>query len=190
MIAFISKLWRPKGRHIFRFRVGRRWRYADPVTVHMLLAEHAEYLPRHLAEARAGDLEAIEICGRVACDAFGVSSLDDDPKRGLSIAERIKLLLAFDHYKMALRHKHDAFCRLSAIHGVDVATLDPERFCALYFTRIESEIRIANTQRMAINSARAELPLGWFLATKDTIDEASASHDKHIAAIAASRSQS
>ena len=179
--------YRPRGREIFRYRVGKSYRYADPIDIALILADHPTYLPRHLAEARAGDLESIEICGQVACDAFGVTFADNDEKLGLTRAELVKLLMSFDLWKIAIKHKHDAFCRLAAIHGCNVAGIDAERFCALYFTRNESEIRIANNARLAIRTANAELPLGWFMATRDTRDEAQNAHDLHLSSIAAAR---
>ncbi|PHQ35173.1 hypothetical protein [Rhodopirellula bahusiensis] len=168
-------------RRIFRFHNGKRWTYADPVMVHLLLKSHPEYLHRHLAEARTGDLEAINVCVDAARSSFGA---DDLPK-----ADCVRLLFAFDIWKTVLRDRHDAFCRLAAIHGCDVGSLDPERFTALYFARAESQIRQADTQRLGARAAHAELPRGWFTATRDSPDEAVADYEQHIAAIASAHAR-
>lgn len=177
----------PKDRFIFRFVAGGETRFADPVDASLLLIEHPEYLPSHLAEARAGDLDAIEVCGRAACDAFGLSLVTSNSKHGVTLAECVKLLLAFDLWQVALRHKHDAFCRLAVLHGCDIGSLDPERFCALYFSRHDSQVRIAENLRLGARVVNAELPLSWFIATRDTIDEARNAHDVHVASIASAR---
>ncbi|MCC9644989.1 hypothetical protein LOC71_22155 [Rhodopirellula sp. JC740] len=168
-------------RRIFRFHDGKRWTYADPVMVHLLLKSHREYLHRHLAEARTGDLEAINICVDAARTAFAT---DDLPK-----ADCVRLLFAFDIWKTVLRDRHDAFCRLAALHGCDVGKLDPERLTALYFARAESEIRQADTLRLGARAVHAELPRGWFTATRDTPDEATAAYEQHVNAIASTRTQ-
>ena len=178
---------RSRKRHIFRFREGRRYRYVDPVTVSLLLAEHPEYLPRHLEEAREGDLEAIEICGRAAIDAFGVEPADPNSPSGMTLSDRVKLLIAFDLWIIGLKQKHDAFCRLAAIHGCNVSELDDEQFCALYFSRRESETRVAEIARLGNRSTTSELPLAWFIATRDTLDEAKFAYETHISAVASGR---
>lgn len=90
-------------RKIFRFNDGRKIRSADPIEVSIALAEHAKFLPEHLEDARWGDVESLEIVATTACDVFGVQPLSADGKSGLTVGERLELLLAFDLYLMALK---------------------------------------------------------------------------------------
>ncbi len=173
MIETLTRLFRRRRRaDIFRYKVGRRYRYSDPIVSSMILAEHHEYLPRHLAEARSGDMEAIQICVNAAREAFDAGDLSD--------TECIKLLFSLELSIMALKQRHHAFCRMVAAHGCDIGNLDPERFAALWFTRHESEVRQAEIHRLGIRASTAELPLGWFAATRDTLDEAQRDHDVHV----------
>lgn len=178
---FLSRR-KARARAIFSFRVGRKIRYADPVYVHLSLLGHGQYLPRHLTEARAGGMNAIQVCADAACEVFGLTLKPDLPN-SVTLADCVRLLFTFDLWRSSLRLQYDPFCRLAAIHGVDVGNVSPEEFCALYFSRNESEVRTAETQRLAIRAATAELPEAWFLATRDTVDEAKAAHDQHVAAI-------
>src|SRR5690606_11840541 len=50
-----------------------------------------------------GDKEAQQIVAKVATDVFGVHSLDATGKSGLTVAERIELVMAFDLYLMQLK---------------------------------------------------------------------------------------
>lgn len=90
-------------RKIFRFNDGRRIRSADPVEVAIALAEHAEFLPDHLDDARGGDSVALRIVATAACDVFGVRPLSSDGKSGLTVSERLELMLGFDAYLYALK---------------------------------------------------------------------------------------
>lgn len=181
LIRFRSRR-KARARAIFPFRVGRRIRFADPIQVHLSLLGHAEFLPRHLAEARAGDLDSAKVCTDAVCEAFGLTLRPGSPD-SVTLADCVRLLFTFDLWRSSLRLQHDPFCRLAAIHGVDVGSTTPEEFCALYFSRNESEVRIAETQRLAIRAVTAELPAAWFMATRDTVDEATAAYEQHVAAI-------
>lgn len=57
----------------------------------------------------------------------------------------------------------------------------------MWFTRGESEARIAATMRTAIIASITELPLSWFLAIADNTDEAKFLYDRHITAVASGR---
>lgn len=107
MLRLISQyLWRRR-RNIFRFNDGRRVRSADPIAVAIALHEHKTFLPRHLGEAVEGDPEAQRIVAGAARDVFGVSLLSPDEQNGLTVAETIELMLAFDGYLFALKKNID-----------------------------------------------------------------------------------
>lgn len=90
-------------RKIFRFHDGRRVRCADPIEVAIGLAEHPTFMPDHLEDARWGNEDALEKVATAACDVFGVSPLSTDGKSGLTVGERLELMLAFDLYLLALK---------------------------------------------------------------------------------------
>ena len=95
-------LWNRR-RSIFRFRDGAKIRSIDPIAVAIALHEHPKFIFRHLQEAAAGEQEAMQIVADTACDVFGVSPLAADGKSGLTIPERLELMLAFDVYCLALK---------------------------------------------------------------------------------------
>ncbi len=99
-----------KRRLIFRFHDGRRIRRVDPVEIALALHEHPEYLPEHLGEASDGHLGAQRTVAQAACDVFGVQPLSE--KGGLTVAERIELMQAFDLYLLALK-KNTVASRIS-----------------------------------------------------------------------------
>lgn len=90
-------------RKIFRFNDGRRVRSIDPIEAAIGLSEHKTYLPEHLEDARFGDVEALGQVATAACDVFGVQPLSVNGKTGLTVAERLELMLAFDLYLLALK---------------------------------------------------------------------------------------
>ena len=99
---FRQRLWRRR-RLIFRFNDGTRVRSIDPIEAAMALHDHTRYLPQHLAGATEGDREAQQIAAAAACDVFGVRPLSEDGGSGLTVSERIELLMAFDLYLLALK---------------------------------------------------------------------------------------
>jgi len=81
---------------IFEYWDGRRYRYADPIAVHLNLQEDPEYeAKRHLAEIDAGVPEATRIACRAVQRAFGVQAYDEQKKVGLTVGEQLGLLLVF-----------------------------------------------------------------------------------------------
>lgn len=103
MIRFIAQmLWRRR-RNIFRFNDGRRVRSVDPIVASIALHEHETFLPRHLGEAVDGDPEAMKIVAGAACEVFGVTPLAASGKSGLTVAELLELMLAFDGYMWSLK---------------------------------------------------------------------------------------
>lgn len=92
---------------IFRYHDGSRVRSADPIVLASLLHEHDEYLYRHLGEAADGDSDSIDIVARAVCDVFGVQPLAG--KTGLTVAERIELMMAFDLYLIELKKNTGRF---------------------------------------------------------------------------------
>ncbi|MFG0261030.1 MAG: hypothetical protein ACF788_01375 [Novipirellula sp. JB048] len=97
-----NRIWN-KRRLIFRYHDGRRVRSADPIVLAAGLHGHPEYLYRHLRDAAEGDQESIDIVARAACDVFGVSPLEGSGQGGLTVAERIELMMAFDLYLFELK---------------------------------------------------------------------------------------
>ncbi|MGV3486237.1 MAG: hypothetical protein ACO1RT_17595 [Planctomycetaceae bacterium] len=101
-----QRIWN-KRRLIFRFNDGQAVRAVDPIEIAIALHEHKEYLPAHLHDAADGDKEAQRIVARAACDAFGVMAWNGF-NEGLTVAERIELMMAFDAYLDTLK-KNIAF---------------------------------------------------------------------------------
>lgn len=100
-LRLIQSLFARRRRGLFRFHDGQRYRYADPLVVSRRLAEDPKYLPRHLDDARAGDFEAIAICGEAAGRAFDLREFDG--KRGTPLTDRIEILLSFEIWVAALK---------------------------------------------------------------------------------------
>jgi len=95
-------LW-SRRRSIFRFRDGSKIRAIDPIAVAIALHEHPAFTFRHLQEASCGDRDAMLIVAKTACDVFGVHPLAADGKSGLTIPERLELMLSFDVFCAALK---------------------------------------------------------------------------------------
>lgn len=85
---------------LFRFHDGKRVRRADPLAIAIALHSHNAYLPRHLNEAVNGDKDALLIVAQAAEDVFGVKSINDG---GLTLQERLELMLGFDMYVRRLK---------------------------------------------------------------------------------------
>ena len=64
---------------------------------------HKVFLHRHIADAAKGDTEAQGILAATACDVINVKPLSIDGKSGLTVAERMELIMAFDLYLQALK---------------------------------------------------------------------------------------
>lgn len=97
-----NRLWNRR-RLIFRYHDGTRVTAADPVEVAIALHSHPIFLWRHIGEAVEGNAESQRIVSDAACDVFGVSPLTTGGKGGLTIGERIELVMAFDLYLTALK---------------------------------------------------------------------------------------
>jgi hypothetical protein len=107
MIQWIrNRIWNRR-RLIFRYHDGVRTRRADPIELAAGLHAHDAYLHSHLSEAVDGDRDAIDIVARTACDVFGVHPLAVDGKSGMTVAERVELMLAFDLYLIELKKNID-----------------------------------------------------------------------------------
>ena len=100
--TFRRWLWNRR-RSIFRFRDGSKIRAIDPIAVAIALHEHPQFTFRHLQEAASGDRDAMLIVAGTACDVFGVHPLAADGKSGLTIPERLELMLSFDVFCAALK---------------------------------------------------------------------------------------
>lgn len=97
-----NRLWQRR-RLLFRFHDGSRIRRADPLAIAIALHAHPTYLPRHLSEAVDGDKDALLTVAQAATDVFGVAALTSQYKSGLTLNERLELMLAFDAYLRALK---------------------------------------------------------------------------------------
>lgn len=107
-IPFLSRWLFNRSRKIFRFNDGRRVRAVDPVAAALALKEHPTYLRKHLFDSMRGDVDAQRIVAQAACDVFDVKPLDANG-RGLSMTERIELVMGFDLYLSALKKNSVAF---------------------------------------------------------------------------------
>ena len=116
-----NKLWQRR-RLIFRFHDGKRIRRADPLAAAIALHAHPKYLPRHLGQARDGDKEAIQIVADAATDIFGLQPLSADGRQGLTINERLEIMLGFNAYLRALKKNTVAS---ATSHSSTVATSIP-----------------------------------------------------------------
>ncbi len=103
LLEFFRNWRRNRRRRIYRYFDGLRNRYADPVALQFALANHPTYLPRHLAEARAGDVEAIAVLCDVAQGVFGAHGIDARTGKGLSAGELATLVIDFEVYCVALK---------------------------------------------------------------------------------------
>ena len=103
IFRYIRRKLAERRRFIFRYYDGLRVQSADPIELATDLAAHKTYLHEHIGQAVAGDAEALAIVGDAACDVFGVEPLSEDGKRGLTVAERLQLVMAFDLYMAALK---------------------------------------------------------------------------------------
>lgn len=70
------------------------------------------------------------------------------------------------------------------MHGAEVFRLSHEEVCALWFTRIESQMRQADATRMGIKAANQVLTIGWFMATRETEALAKHAYEVHVQAMA------
>lgn len=95
-------LWRRR-RLIFKFWDGAKVRGIDPVEAAIGLHSHPQFLHRHLSEAAKGDSEAQKLVAATACDVFGVRSFNPQTQTGLTVAERIELVMSFDIYLIDLK---------------------------------------------------------------------------------------
>lgn len=118
-----QRLWQ-KRRQIFRFNDGSRVRAVDPIAIAVALKEHKEFLPRHLTGAVNGDPESRKKVADAACDVFGVVPFDG-LKTGLTVAERIELMLAFDLWMLTVK-KNFAFSQMSQTSTESTSTFSSE----------------------------------------------------------------
>lgn len=102
MLSMLRQWIWNRRRLIFRFNDGAKVVSVDPITIAIAIHEHSKFLPRHMNEAADGDREAQSIVAEAACDVFKVSRFDGY-KSGLTVAERIELMMAFDVYLHTLK---------------------------------------------------------------------------------------
>lgn len=74
----------------------------DPIEIAIAIHAHPKFLWRHLCEAIEGDQESIQIVADTACDVFDISPLAVNGS-GLTISERLDLMVAFDAYLLSLK---------------------------------------------------------------------------------------
>lgn len=92
-------------RCIFSYETHQGTRHADPMQIAMALKTDPDYLPRHLDEALQNDPVSMEIVANAASRAFGIQRLDESTGNGMTIAELIGLVDAFDLWCFRLQKK-------------------------------------------------------------------------------------
>lgn len=96
MFGWLRRWLFRRQRFIFQFWDGRRYRYADPIAVHLALQEDPEFeFRRHMLDIDQGVPEATHIACRAVQRAFGVEAYDEAKRTGLLVGEQLGLLLAF-----------------------------------------------------------------------------------------------
>lgn len=86
-------------RLLFRYWDGARDRKVDPIPAYRKLLADPEFdEERHLAEAKAGDEDAYEICLRAVKRAFAIQDFSEENVGGLTELEKLALLGAFYAY--------------------------------------------------------------------------------------------
>jgi hypothetical protein len=105
-LLFSIRLWfRPRSSpNLFAYFDGARWRTIDPLAAIYALESHPEYVGKtHFRGIAENDRESIEICAKAVIDVFGAVPYDADTRKGLTIAERVGLLVAFARYLEAVK---------------------------------------------------------------------------------------
>ncbi len=92
-------------RCIFTYETQQGTRHGDPMQIAMALKTDADYLPRHLDEALKNDPISMEIVANAASRAFGIPRLKEATGDGMTIAELIGLVDAFDLWCYRLQKK-------------------------------------------------------------------------------------
>lgn len=93
---------RPDRRNIFQYWDGTRKRRGDPLDIQRKLDLHPEYrYDVHPALAQDGDPEAVEICLDAIQVAFDLPAFDE--AQGLTIDEKVNLLVAFGRFIEAVK---------------------------------------------------------------------------------------
>lgn len=192
MIRFLMNRRRDRRRQIFRCRIAGRIIAVDPIAATLALHRHAKYLPRHLDDAIKGNRSAQQIATEAACDVFGVRSMQDDERRGLTMQELLELLVRFDAYRSGIRQRYESLADSVSLFGGDVISLrrsNYEEYVGLWLNRHRAQVRVAEFARLGISGAFGQRHIGWFRATSESEDEATMAYDEHVAAQAAAQAQ-
>lgn len=92
-------------RNIFRYHNGHDWVFGDPLEIQRRLTLHPVYRADvHPLLAENGDYEALAIVDQAICDAFEVPPIDPQTGLGLTLEQRLQLLIMFGQY-MELQKK-------------------------------------------------------------------------------------
>lgn len=92
-------------KQIFAYETEQKTRYADPMEVCLLLASDENYTPEHLRKAKKCEPASMEIVAQAAARAFNVQRLDTATGKGMTIAELVGLVDAFDLWCWHLQKK-------------------------------------------------------------------------------------
>lgn len=94
-----------RARAIFSYETRQGTRHCDPLLVAMALQTDPEYKPEHLVKAKQQDPVCLEIVANAAARAFQVKRLSSADDTGMTIAELLGLLDAFDLWCFQLQKK-------------------------------------------------------------------------------------
>lgn len=102
MLKWLIERRKRKRKELFWFELAGRPYSFDPVLVSIRLADDPDYLPRHLDDAIAGDMEATQIVSRAASRAFSIRPADENGE-GVPVADLLELMVAFHDWSQALK---------------------------------------------------------------------------------------
>lgn len=92
-------------RQIFCYECRGKKRYADPMAICLALQVDKEYTPEHLRKAKRAEPISMEIVAEAATKAFDVPRLDTATGQGMTFAELVGLVDAFDLWCYHLQKK-------------------------------------------------------------------------------------
>ena len=99
---------RLRGRGLFRFFDGRRYRHVDPLRMWREVEHHSEFNLETMPEAVAvRDEKASEAFYAAMCEVFGIERFDDSTGRGMTDEEIMGLLVDLSEFLGAVKKNID-----------------------------------------------------------------------------------
>lgn len=92
-------------KQIFCYEFRGKRRYADPMAICLSLQIDKDYTPEHLRKAKQAQPLSMEIVADAATRAFAVTRLDTETGEGMTVAELVGLVDAFDLWCYQLQKK-------------------------------------------------------------------------------------